>query len=162
MKTVLTDMTLIDALVVCKGVAREEKVQIEAFTGLKFDEQNVAMSCMNAPGHKFAARVKETGEPLVVGGFIPVGPTVFRTYMLATERGWAEHGVEITRHVIKAFRFIEKNQAHTRIETLCLASREKAQDWYKRIGMHLESQMPGYGASGERAVLYVRVKGAVD
>jgi hypothetical protein len=157
MKTEITDMTLVDALVVCKGLPEDEIRQIEAFTGGRFDPEEVALSVKNNPTNlKWTCRVIETGEPLVVAGYTPIGPSLWRSFMLANARAWDEYGGEVTLHSRDTLEKLARGNPNIRLETICLAEREQAQRWYKRIGLKYESTLQSYGANGENAVMYVK------
>jgi hypothetical protein len=160
MKTIVTDTTLVDLLIVCKGLPADEIEQIEAFSGKKFDLEQIAIQLMTTGGPTWTCRIRETGEPLVVAGFIQVGRTIWRSFMLANQRAWDEYGVEVTAHVCRMLKRFLKNQEHIRIETICLATRKKAHEWYLRIGLTHEATLESYGVNGESAVLYVKTKGA--
>jgi len=160
-KTVMRDTTLVDVLVVGRGLPQDEIDQIEALSG-RFDLQDLAMTIMNATGPKWTCVVKETGEPIVVAGFIQVGVNIWRSYMLANERAWKEFGVEVTVHSRNAVKEMVRGQQHIRLETVCLASRKKAQEWYPKIGLTYESTLPGYGVKGETAVMYTKTQGAEE
>jgi hypothetical protein len=158
--THVTEMTLVDAIVVLKALPQNEIEQIEAFSGVEFDVETMAMQLMNQNGPKWTCRIIETREPLVVAGFIQIGTTIWRSFMLANERAWAEFGFEVTIHARKAVRLVVKDQEHVRLETVCLATRKTAQEWYPKIGLAYESTLLGYGVNGESAVLYTLTKGA--
>ena len=160
MKTVLTDTTLVDFLVVLKGLPADEIEQIEAFSGSEFSVENVANQVFNAGGPRWTIRVKETGEPIVVGGLIPVNGAVWRTWFFANQRAWDEYGREVTVHTAKTLKKMLEGVPNARVETVCLATRRKAQEWYKACGLKYESTMHGYGVNGEAAVIYTAVKGA--
>ena len=159
MKTVITDLKLADILVVCRALPEDEIQQINAFSD-GFDPDQMSVSMFNAPGPKWAIRIKETGEPLVVGGLVPLGPCVWRTWFLANQRAWDEYGKEVTIHTARTRKELLKGVDHARIETLCLATRKKACQWYEACGMKYESTMHGYGINGEAAVMYTSTKGA--
>lgn len=160
MKTHITDCSLVDILVVCRALPQEEIDQIEAFTGEPFDQQHTAASLELSSGPRWCIRTKETGEPLAVAGMLKISGNIWRTWFLANQRAWDEFGREVTVHVAKVRKLLLEEQEHMRIETVCLASREKAQEWYKAVGMVHESILHGYGVNGESAVMYVSTKGA--
>ncbi len=157
MKTILTEVTLIDLLTVCMGLPEDEIEQIEAFTGDKFDPEKVAVDIYVSGGMKWTCRVEETSEPLVVAGYSQVGASIWRSFMLANEHAWAEFGGEVTHHVIEVMERVAQGKEHIRLETICLATRKLAQRWYKRIGLERESEMQSYGVNGEDAVMYVKI-----
>ena len=160
--TEIRDTSLIDVLVVCNDLPDDEIEQIQAFSGIAFDAQDTAVQIMTLAGFKWTCCVKEAGNPLVVAGFIPIGGNVWRSFMLASSAGWAEHGVEITLHCRRAVKNLVQGEQYIRLETLCLASRNKARMWYPKIGLEYESTLKGYGVNGENAVLYTKVQGAEE
>ena len=156
-KTEITDVTLVDLLIVCKGLPEDEIEQIEAFTGKAYDPEDLAVKTFTMDGIKWTCRIKETGEPLVVAGFFQVGVSTWRSFMLANERAWAEFGAEVTQHCKEIVDKVAESEEFIRIETMCLESRERAQKWYPSIGLEYESLLRNYGVNGENAVMYVRV-----
>lgn len=162
MKTELTHTTLVDCLVVGKGLPQSEIDQIEAFSGRPFSVEEIAMTLMGTGTLKWTVIETATREPLVVGGFVQVGPARWQTFFLATQRAWDEHGVEITKHSAEMLKKVFAEHENARIETFCLAGRQQACDWYEKIGLTYESTLKGYGAHGESAVLYTLIKGAKD
>jgi hypothetical protein len=162
MKTELTNTTLVDCLVVAKGLPQSEIDQIEAFSGRPFSVEEIAMTLMGAGALRWTVIETATREPLVVGGFVQVGPARWQTFFLANQRAWDEHGSEVTKHAAEMLKKVFEDQEYARIETFCLAGRQLACDWYEKIGLSYESTMKGYGANGESAVLYTLVKGAKD
>lgn len=162
MRTELYETTLVDILIVAKGLPQDEIDQIEAFSGADFDTQDLALQLMSTSGPKWTIRIKESLEPIVVAGLTYIGPNIWRTWFLATAQAWDEYGKEITKLTIKTRLNILKSKKHMRIETICLAKRKKAQEWYKMVGMEYESTLRCYGVDGESAVLYVSLKGAAE
>lgn len=162
MKTILTDQTIADLLIVLKALPQEEIDQIEAFGGDKFDIDTMAMQLANSNGPRWTIRLKDTGEPIAVAGLFQVGTSVWRTWFMANQRAWDEFGREVTVHVAKTRKeILNRAPEHARIETLALASRQrKVFEWYEACGMVYESTMLGYGVNGESAVMYVSTKGA--
>lgn len=160
MKTELTNGTLVDLLVVVQALPQEEIDQINAFSENEFDYESFVGQLFGAPGPKYTIRVKETGEPLAVSGLVQVGVRTWRTWFLANQRAWDEFGKEVTVHTNYAREQLLEPNENMRIETVCLATRKKAQRWYEAVGMKYESTMHGYGKNGESAVMYVSTKGA--
>ncbi len=155
-KTEITDVTLVDLLMVCQALPQDEIEQIEAFTGNPFDPEQLAVSTYSNDGVKWTCRILETGEPIVVAGFFQVGVSTWRSFMLATDKAWAEFGREVTQHCKEIVDQVAGSDEFIRIETMCLASRDKARDWYPSIGLEYEGTLQSYGANGENAVMYVR------
>jgi len=160
--TAMRDTTLVDVIMVASDLPADEIEQIEAFSGHAFDAQDIAVQIITAPGLRWTCYDKDTKEPLVVAGFIPIGVTIWRSFMLVTNKAWAEHGLEVTLHTRRAVKDFMQGRQHARLETLCLASRVKAHDWYKTVGLQYESTLHAYGVNGETAVLYVKTQGSKE
>lgn len=161
-KTGIRETTLVDVLIVCKDLPQDEIEQIEAFSGGKFDPEITALQVMSMTGLRWTCYELKSNEPLVVAGFNRVGTKIWRSFMLASNQAWVEHGTEVTMHCRRAVIDLVRGQQHIRLETMCLASRDKARNWYPSIGLEYESHLPAYGAAGETAVLYVKTQGSKE
>ena len=160
MKTEITQAQLVDILVVCRDLPTSELDQIEAFSGEAFAPQEMAVNIMSGVGPRWSCTIKETGEPIVVAGFDRIGPNIWRSFMLATNKAWEQFGGEVTKHSRDAIDDLVRGQQHIRIETLCLEEREEARAWYPQIGLEYESTLNGYGTKGQSAVMYTKIQGA--
>lgn len=152
------DCNLGDMLIVSAYLPEDERAQISAFTGAPYEIDANAVRAWRLPGPKWAvATDAEPNRALVVGGFIPQRPGVYQTWFLATPEAWQPGiGKELTEIVAAAIK-TQLSSAH-RIETLCLASRERTRRWYERIGLHFETLLHGFGANGEDAALHVALR----
>jgi hypothetical protein len=156
MKTALADISLTSILLVCTQLPNDEQDLIEAITGAEYDASQVAVQAFNSAGPAWTLLIGDT--PLAVGGFTRMRPGVARTWMYATSDAWERFGREITvtvRDIVR--RMLADGHVH-RIETVTLASRFHARQWYETIGLTLESTMPKYCADGQDAVMYVALK----
>ncbi len=155
----LTDINEFEhVMAVIQRMPEDERTLFKAMTGDDFDAENVLVAMADLPGthHLFWAGEK----PIAVGGFIPQRKGVFRTWFIAPDSAWIEHGEDLTatcKDLISGM--LADGLAH-RIETVTLADRAKAQAWYERIGLTFESTQRKYGSGGEDAVMYVALKGA--
>ncbi len=148
-----TDINEFEAVFkVADAISVEERELFKAFTGMDFSTEDFLVALADLPGEHFIFWVGET--PVAVGGFIPQRPGVERTWFMAPDKSWQDHGRELTD---KCRELLEDKLAH-RIETVTLADRAKARAWYERIGLTYESTQPGYGCNGEDAVMYVIVR----
>jgi hypothetical protein len=134
-----------------------ERELAEALSGEPYDPGAVAAKLKLAPGMHFAF-LSENEHVIAAGGFITHGNGVFRTWFLASEASWEHYGVELTRVVRELIRRMLYDGPARRIETVTLADRTRARDWYPKIGLTYESTMQAYGAQGQDAVMYVAVK----
>lgn len=162
-KLVKTGTTLVDLLIVAKAIPEDEKQQLLAFGGNPNPEA-IAVGVYNNATFMWTGRLDTTGEPLVVGGYTQVGPTIFRSFFLANPRVWAEYGKEVTALTIEAIEEIKESLGFCRLETYCLPERELARKWYERIGLAFDAELKGFGVNGESAVLYstVAIKSKIE
>jgi hypothetical protein len=138
--------------------APDEIAQYEAFVGLEWDPGDVAASLHRRPGVSFVL-LGDDNLPVAAGGYTPVVNGTWESWMLVPESGWT-HVKSITREA-RAFGDRMLAESANRLETLVLSSRATARVWYERgLGMQAEGVKRGYGANGEDAVMYARVKGA--
>jgi hypothetical protein len=157
---VYTDPWMVDFLKVCAAMPPDERAQLEAFTGEPYSIDGAAVGNFTVAGPKWVVKWQE--EPIVIGGFVPQRPGVWRDFMLTTPGAWDEHWFPITRIARRAMNamFLSK-QAH-RLECIApaqrLAARPAIEDWYKVLGYNREATLYGYCANGADAVLFSRVK----
>lgn len=144
-----------DALYVAHRIPADEIEQVELFTGQPFNAEDTAL-WFHGTQHKIACRSEE--ETIALCGFSCVGPGVWRTFYLASENAWAEHGRELTAHTKAGMEEIMQREGIRRLETLCLASRKRAQAWYRVLGLRFESTLQSYAVNGEDAVMFVKVE----
>lgn len=147
---------LIDFIKVCAKMPQDEREQLEAFTGEPYDIDGAAVGNFTAPGPKWVIKVDD--EPIIVGGFVPQRPGVWRDFLLTTPEAWDKHWFSVTRicrRVMDAM--LLSGQAH-RLECITPASREKAFKWYRVLGYNKEGLHPGYCANGADAVSFARVR----
>lgn len=151
-----TGTTLVDILVVSRALPEDEIEQIEAFGGTP-DPERIALSLMQSAPMMWTVREIDSKEPLVVGGWVQTGPTIFRSFFLANPRVWEEHGKEITEITAETIEEVKKALPYVRLETYCLPHRERARAWYEKLGMTFDVELDGFGVNGESAVLYSTV-----
>ena len=157
---VYTNPLLLDFIKVCLNMPQDEREQLEAFTGEKYDVDAAAIGNFTVPGPKWV--IKADDEVLCIGGFVPQRPGVYRDFMLTTPAAWEKHWFPITRIARRAMdAMLHSKQAH-RIECVTpaarLASRPEVEKWYAVLNYHREGIMYGYCANGADAVLFSRVK----
>lgn len=147
---------LLDFIKVCIKMPQDEREQLEAFTGEPYDIDGAAVGNFTAPGPKWVIKVDD--EPIIVGGFVPQRPGVWRDFLLTTPEAWDKHWFPVTRicrRIMDAM--LISGQAH-RLECVTPASRAKAFKWYRVLGYNNEGLHPGYCANGADAVSFGRVK----
>ena len=153
---VYSNPLLLDFIKICVKLPQDEREQLEAFTGEPFDIDGAAVGNFTAPGPKWV--IKDGDEPLVIGGFVPQRPGVWRDFMLTTPDAWAKHWFPITRIARRAMdAMFASRQAH-RLECISHHSREKAFKWYRVLGYNREATLYGYCANGADAVIFSRVR----
>lgn len=155
-----------DFLYICANMPQDEREQLAAFTGEPWDLDRATVGNYIAPGPKWVIKRLDTeedfGTPLVVGGFVPQRPGVWRDFLLTTPEAWSAHWFSCTRicrRVMDAM-FISK-QAH-RLECIVPASRVESRpelvEWYRVLGYTEEGLHQGYCANGADAYSFARVQ----
>jgi RimJ/RimL family protein N-acetyltransferase len=153
---IYTDPLLLDFIKVACQLPQDEIEQLEAFTGEPFEIDGCAVGNFCAPGPKWV--IKDGADPIIVGGFVPQRPGVWRDFLLTTPQAWEKHGFGVTRICRRMMdAMFESGQAH-RLECVTLASRTKAMKWFRVLGYEAEGNLIGYGANGQMAVSFSRVK----
>lgn len=158
--TVYTNPLLGDFLYAAIHLSLDEREQLEAFVGQKYDVDAVAVGNFMVPGPKWVAKVDDI--VLCVGGFKQQRPGVWRDYMLTTPLAWdRRYAFTITRTCRRLMDSMFKSgQAH-RIECIApasrLAQRPELERWYRFFGYHSEGVRHGYCSNGADAVAFARV-----
>lgn len=167
---VFNDPLLLDFLKVCDQMPDDERAQVEAVSGEKYDVDKAAIGNFTAPGPKWV--VKEGTEedfhnglaqPLMVGGFVPQRPGVWRDFLISTPKAWdKEHFFQMTRTCRRAMdAMLYSGQAH-RLECIVpaarLESRPELRRWYTLLGYNEEGPRYGYYANGGDAIGFSRVR----
>lgn len=151
-----------DALRVVARMRSTERGQLElncfALLGSPVDEESLSELLQNSAYTVALATKVAPGRPLVVAGFTPQRTGVFRTWMLATDEAWAEHGRELTTYTEAGIAVRLRDNAH-RIETVCPDSHTRAKSWYPRLGLKQEATLAKFCTDGSDAALFVRLRG---
>jgi hypothetical protein len=158
---VFTDPLLLDYVKICVLMPQDEREQIEALVGQKYDIDSVAVGNFMVPGPKWV--IKDDSNPLVVGGFRQQRPGVWRDYMLTTPEAWEKkYWFTVTRTCRRAMDVMLKTKQAHRLECIAPAARLKNRPelakWYKFLGYHEEGTRYGYCADGSDAVSFARVE----
>ena len=156
---VYTSPLLLDFIKVCLNMPQDEREQLEAFTGEKYDVDGAAIGNFTVPGPKWV--IKADDEVLCIGGFVPQRPGVYRDFMLTTPAAWEKHWFPITRVARKALDSMLLNGAH-RLECIVpaarLAYRPEIEKWYSVLNYKKEALLWRYCANGADAVMFSRVR----
>lgn len=152
----LKPFNLQDLLSVCYRLPVAERELFSAVTGETYNSDDAAATAFAQPGLHWIFADDLLGVSVAAGGFIRQRHGVFRTWMYATAGAWQCAGMTRASRGLIA-RMLDEKLAH-RIETVTLADRSQARDWYGRIGLEYESTLHGYGVGGEDAVMYVAVR----
>lgn len=155
----LTDINEFEIVAgIAQHMGEEERELFRANTGQEFDHEEFLVSLAEIAEHGYHHIMWAGEKPIALVGFIPQRPGSLRTWFIAPDDVWEEHGRDLTDACQKLITdLLDQKLAH-RIETVTLAKREKARAWYERIGLTYESTLRGYGANGEEAVMYVAVR----
>lgn len=153
---VYSDPFLTDFLICAHAIPQDQRDQVEALTGSKFDPDRIAADNFMVPGPKWV--IKAADKPIVVGGYVNLRQGVWQDYMLTTPEAFAEHWFGITRvcRRIMTAMFVS-GQAH-RLQCIALASRKEVFPWYGTLGMNFEGTLNGYAANGADCVMFAKVR----
>lgn len=165
------DPYLLDFMKVCAAMPEDERAQLEAYTGEKYSTDGAAVGNFISPGPKWVIKAAETeaefeagqARPIVVGGFNPQRPGVFRDFLLTTPSAWEGRNwysvTRICKHIMDDM--LHSEFCH-RLECIVPAARVESRPelvkWYKVLGYAFEGRMYGYCANGADADLFARVR----
>lgn len=153
---VVRDLTEQDALAACGNCREDDRDQYERLTGMSYLPEIVAADIMQKNGAKWAAEYN--GTLFVIGGYEPLVNAVWQSWMVSTTEDWARNWRAITKVSRRAMDAMFDVGAR-RLQTIVLASRAKTCEWYvKGLKMSLDGLLPGFGANGETAAIYSRVR----
>jgi hypothetical protein len=154
----LRNLNIDNLLTVCRGQPQDERELWLQMTGVEYDAENVAVSMFRMAGYHWI--IHNGDQPLAAAGFIQQRPGVFRTWMIATPLAWDPYGRDVTHVVRERIQQILAQGIAHRVETVTLADKKRARDWYPKIGLQFETTLRKYGINGEDAVLYVALRDA--
>jgi hypothetical protein len=152
----LTIDNLRDAVRVCREVPEDEKRLCEILSGFAYSPEEFAITMFGSRGFHFIIYAGET--PVVAGGLLRQREGVYRSWMLATGAAWNPNHLEVTRLVRNVVTETLAGGIAHRIETVTLADKNRARDWYLKVGLQYEATHKGYGINGEDAVTYVALR----
>ena len=148
---------LTDFLYVCSRLPLDEQEQVEAATGKAIDFDHLASSLYLGSGPRWVLTGREFNTPMAIGGCTQPRAGVWTSWMYVLDEAWQLHARDITRHCRKIMEVLFDQGAH-RIECVCLANRHTAHRWYDTLGLEREGTLRAWGARGEDAVMFSRVR----
>lgn len=137
----------------------DEWAQYCAFTtGGEASRDAAALGLWQLGGHRFTVEHAD-GMPACAGGYHEILPGTWQSWMVSTDRGWAEQW----RSMTKAARWLGDQllaSGARRLQTNALAEREAAHEWYARgLGMRFEARMARFANNGEDILWFARLRG---
>lgn len=153
----LRELNIDNLLTVFRDLPADELALWKVCTGREFNPVTCAIAALESPGFHYI--IHNGDQPLAGAGFYEQRHGVYRTWMLSTSLAWEYYGEEMTAVVKGAISDIIAQGVAHRVETITLADRKRARDWYPKIGLQYESTQIGYGINGEDAVVYVALRG---
>lgn len=153
--TLYKKASLTDLLIICHRLPEDERDQYEAFTGRPYDSQEMALGCAVRTGPSWVLYCDE--GPLCAAGFDYLRPGVWQDWMVSTPECWTKHWRGVTKNVKRVMDAMLTTEAH-RLQCVSLRSRIHAHRWYEVLGLTLDGPLPGYGAHGEDALMFSRLK----
>jgi len=156
----LVQPSMMDLLRLCYDARQDEIEQYESLIG-PWDYEEAAIAFHHRVGLKFGLMNNE-GEVVCAGGWDPVIPGVYQSWMVGTDENWKRYWRSITKHSRIVMDALMKDGAR-RLQTGALASRTRACDWYVRgLKMQYEGTCKNFGFKGEDMVTFVRLQETLD
>lgn len=137
----------------------DEREQYTALSGCVFDPVAVAdeLEALIPECCVTHTWIDEDGRAYAAGGYYPVTPTTARSWMIVTRSAFADHAAELNRLAYAIGSGLLASGQASRIETWVLASRERAQRWYRRrLGLTHDATLRRYAGNGEDLAIYAR------
>jgi hypothetical protein len=131
----------------CKRMRADEVEQYEALTGKVFDPDAAAVELFRSGQIRYALHDGK-GTPIIAGGYDPLIPGVWQSWMVGTEDGWAKHWRDIHRATSWMIQQMMDNGAR-RLQTMALAKRTAACAWYEKLGMRFAGIDAEFATTGE-------------
>lgn len=148
--------TLSDLLLICDRLCSDEREQYEAFYGKPFNRDAMAIGLVTKPGPSWV--LCADGRPLCAAGFDYVRPGVWQDWMVNTPEAFGVHWRSTTKQVRRVMDGM-LDQANThRLQCVSLSTRTNAHRWYRVLGLAPEGTLRAYGANGQDAIMFSRVK----
>lgn len=148
--------TLSDYLMICDRLPVDEREQYEAFTGQSYDRDIMATGLYQKTGPAWL--LTANGIPLCAAGYDYIRPGVWQDWMVNTPEAFGEHWRTVTKHCRRGMTaLLDQTSAH-RLQCVSLANRKVAHKWYAVLGLASEGTLKNYGANGEDAIMFARVK----
>lgn len=143
---------------IARHMRPDEIAQFIALAGLEsYHSDTAARAFANTQGPSYVL-LDDQKRPVAAGGFDPIRPGVFEAWGIGTLDGWAKHWRGMTFAANRVMRDLFAQGAH-RIQTVALASRTGAHEWYERgLRMQREGVHPGFFADGQTGISFARVK----
>ena len=147
----------LDILFVAQNMRPDEIEQLIAIRDVEgYDPDETAVWFMNKLGPKFTL-LDKNGLPICVGGYEPVLPGVWQSWMLGTMEAWETDWRSIT----KACRWLAEElflAGARRLQCNALASRTAACEWYVRsLKMTPEGVWRKFGLQGQDIACFSRL-----
>jgi len=148
-----------DVAIVCRNPRPDEMDQMCALRGWEqYDPEAATRQIISGMSADCWTLIGHDGIPFAVGGLDLIRPGVLEVWGIGTMAGWDRYWREITRH---SRRVVDNALAagYHRIETVALASRTGAHEWYRR-GLRLSDEGPraGYFANGADGIGFAIVR----
>lgn len=149
----LTRPTLSDLLHICSHLEHDQVLEHSALAYGEIDPKALAAHLHTAP----IAHVFRSGSvPYMAAGFTFPIPGVAQSWAVSTNERLG-HDLSVTRTCRIVIERLLEGSIH-RIQTVCLASRVKAMQWYALLGLTKEADLAQYGRHGEDFCLFRRLR----
>lgn len=148
--------SLSDLLLVCDRLCDDERRQYEAFNGLKYDRDRLALALATKTGPSWVLCADL--RPICAAGFDYIRPGVWQDWMVNTPEAFGRNWRTTTKHVRRVMDAMLDQDGTHRLQCVSLSTRTDAHRWYKVLGLAPEGTLRAYGSNGEDAIMFSRVK----
>lgn len=123
----------------------------------QYDPEQAVRSLAAQNGMEFAM-VAANGAPIAAGGFDYLRPGVFECWAIGTPAGWQVHWRPLTTYCRQLIDELLRTDAH-RVQTVALASRTAAHEWYERgLRMQREGVLRGFFSDGQDGIMFAKTR----
>lgn len=154
--TTLTKPLLADYIYCAHYLPEDQRRQwVALWDGKPYDSERLAIMLASRPGPKWAL-VEQDGKPVCIGGYDMIREGVWQDFLIGSVEGWQNHWRSITKHCRRVMDVMLKTEAW-RLQTVSLADRTRAHQWYRTLGLEYEGTLRAYGANGEDCFMFSRI-----
>jgi hypothetical protein len=145
-----------DAIYIAQHLRPMDRVEADATSAPNTSDEDRGTNLAANPGRHFTVWASD-GDPVAMGGWVPLWLGVASAWMLATPR-IAEIGVALDRALLAGAK-LQFEEGYHRLQAFGLERRIDARVWMMSLGYKLEGIHPMFGRHGETFASYAKLRG---